>query len=120
MYYDEDPFVEKIKGCADFPIDVETEFDNEVLFDIVFKEKVKPEEVDKVTKALERFFIKYNRWHFKPIHYVSSMWEDAPEQINVFTVRIHIDFGGAMAGAYIGAVKAIANSGADIYRLILN
>lgn len=44
---------------------------------------------------------------------------DPPEKVNVFTIRINIDFGGAMPGAYIGAVKAIAKSGADIYRLIL-
>lgn len=119
MYYDEDLFVAKIKECADFPIDVETEFDVDILFDIVFKERIKQEEVDKVTSALEKFFFKYNRWHLHPIHYVSSMWGDPPETVNVFTIRIHIDFGGAMPGAYIGAVKAIAKSGADIYRLIM-
>lgn len=120
MYYDEDLFIEKIKSCADFPIDVETEFDPDILFDVVFKDRIKQEEVDKVTSALHKFFLRYNRWHIRPIHYISSMWGDPPEKINVFTIRIHIDFGGAMAGAYIGAVKAIARSGADIYRLILN
>lgn len=111
---------EAIKGCADFPIDVELEIYPDVLFDIVFPERIKKEDVDKITTALEKFFIKYNRWHFKPIHYISSMWGDPPEQINVFTVRIHVDFGSAMPTALLGAVKAIARSGADIYRLILN
>ncbi len=117
--YDDDILTRAIKDCADFPIDVETEFDPDVLFDIVFAERVKQEEVDKITSALEKFFVRYNRWHIRPIHYISSMWGDPPEQVNVFTIRIHIDFGGAMPGAYIGAVKAIAKSGADIYRLIL-
>ena len=120
MYYDEDPIVERIKECADFPIDVEMEGAPDVLFEIVFKERIKQEEVDKVTSALEKFFFRYNRWHLRPIHYISSMWGDPPEKINVFTIRIHIDFGGAMPGAYVGAVKAIANSGAEIFRLILN
>ncbi len=109
-----------IKSSADFPIDVELDVYPDVLFDIVFNERIKPEEVKKITDALEKFFIRYNRWHFKPIHYVSSMWGDPPEQINVFTVRIHVDFGSAMPTALLGAVKAIANSGADVYRLILN
>lgn len=114
-----DLLTDAIRGCADFPIDVELEIYPDVLFDVVFTERIKQEEVDKITKTLENFFLKYNRWHFKPIHYISSMWGDPPEQINVFTVRIHIDFGSAMPGALIGAVKAIAKSGASIYRLIL-
>ena len=119
MDYD-DMLTGAIKSCADFPIDVELEGYPDVLFDIVFTERVRQEEVEKITQALHKYFLRYNRWHFKPIHYISSMWEDPPEQINVFTVRIHIDFGGAMLGALIGAVKAIAKSGASIYRLILN
>lgn len=119
MYYDEDPLIEKIKNCADFPIDVELDGYPDVLFDIVLNERIKQDEVKKITTALEKYFFRYNKWHFKPIHYISSMWDDEPEQINVFTVRIHIDFGGAMSGALIGAVKAIAGSGANIYRLIL-
>ncbi len=116
----DDMLTSAIKSCADFPIDVELEGYPDVLFDIVFNEKVKQEEVEKITQALHKFFMRYNRWHFKPIHYISSMWGDTPEQINAFTVRIHIDFGGAMPGALIGAVKTIAKIGADIYRLILN
>ncbi len=115
-----DLLIDAIKGCADFPIDVELEVYPDVLFDIVFKERIKQEDVDKITEALEKFFLKYNRWHFKPIHYISSMWGDPPEQINVFTVRIHIDFGNAMPTALLGAVKAIAKTGVDLYRLILN
>lgn len=115
-----DLLINAIKSSADFPIEVELEGYPDVLFDIVFNERIKQEEVKKITAALEKFFIRYNRWHFKPIHYVSSMWDDTPEQINVFTVRIHIDFGGAMPMALLGAVEAIAKSGADIYRLILN
>ncbi len=122
MYYDDDdPLINTIKNCADFPIDVELDGYPDVLFDIVFNERIIQDEVVKITESLHKFFVRYNRWHFKPIHYISSMWGDTPEQINVFTVRIHIDFGGAMSGALIGAVKAIANSGANnIYRLILN
>lgn len=116
----EDLFVNAIKSSADFPIDVELDGYPDVLFDIVFNERIKPDEVQKITAALEKFFFRYNRWHFKPIHYISSMWGDPPEQINVFTVRIHIDFGGAMPTALLGAVKAIVKSEADIYRLILN
>ena len=116
----EDMLTGAIKGCAEFPIDVELEIYPDVLFDIVFRERIKQEEIDKITQALEKFFLKYNRWHFKPIHYISSMWGDPPQQINVFTVRIHVDFGSAMPTALLGAVKAIARSGADIHRLILN
>ena len=109
-----------IKRSADFPVDFDCEGYPDVLFDIVFNQRIDDGNVEKITKALEKFFLRYNKWHIKPIHYISSMWEDPPEQINVFTIRIHIDFGGAMPFALIGAVKAIAKSGADIYRLILN
>ena len=116
----EDLFVNAIKSSADFPIDVELDGYPDVIFDIVFNERIKQEDVDKITKALEKYFLKYNRWHFKPIHYISSMWGDAPEQLNAFTVRIHIDFGGAITMALLGAVEAIAKTGVDLYRLVLN
>ncbi len=119
MSYD-DLLINAIKSCADFPIEVELDGYPDVLFDIVFNDRIKPEEVKKITEALEKFFVKYNRWHFKPIHYISSMWGDPPEQINVFTVRIHIDFGNAMPTALLGAVKAIAKTDIELYRLILN
>lgn len=115
-----DLLVNAIKSCANFPIDVELEGYPDVLFDIVFNERMNQEDVDKITNKLENFFLKYNRWHFKPIHYISSMWGDPPEWVNAFTVRIHIDFGGAMPMALLGAVEAIAKSDANIYRLILN
>lgn len=119
MYFDPDMLTRSIENCADFPIYVETEFDPDVIFDIVFAERVNQNEVKKITKALQNFFIRYNRWHFKPIHYVSSMWGEPPEQINAFTIQIHIDFGGANPSAFIGAVKAIARSGANIYSMTL-
>ena len=115
-----DVLINAIKSSADFPIDVELEGYPDVLFDIVFNDRIKPDEVQKVTDALEKFFIRYNRWHFKAIHYISSMWGEPLEQVNVFTVRIHIDFGNAMPMALLGAVKAIAKADVDIYRLILN
>ena len=115
-----DLLINAIRNSADFPIDVELDGYPDVLFDIVFNERIKPDEVQKITSALEKFFFKYNRWHLRPVHYISSMWGDPPEQINVFTVRVHIDFGNAMPMALLGAVKAIAKADADIYRLILN
>ena len=120
MFYDEDLLINAIKNCADFPIDIESDLGPDIVFDIVFKERIKQEEVDKITQALHKFFLRYNRWHLRPIHYISSMWGTPPKQINVFTVQIHIDFGNASPASYIGAVKAIANSGAEIYRLILS
>ncbi len=115
----DDPIVGEIKACVSFPIDVECEAYPDVIFNIIFEKHPDQSMVEQVVSTLENYMYAYNKKHFfKPIHYVSDI-DNLPETASVFSVCVHIDFGGANPKALIGAVKAIADTNLPIYRVVL-
>ncbi|MBQ9744650.1 MAG: hypothetical protein IJW19_05940 [Clostridia bacterium] len=120
MNYYDDPFISKLQSSAPFPIDYEIDDGYpDVIFDIIFENPPDEEAKARCVRALAEYMYKYNRIHFiRPIHYVSGI-EDLPSPSSVYSLCIHMDFGGASPRALIGAVKAIADTGLKIYRLVL-
>ena len=118
-YYD-DPFIAKIQEAAGFPVyyEIDDGFPD-VIFDIIFETPPTDNEKRMCVDALIKYANSYNRLHFiRPIHYVSDM-DSLPDPSSVYSLCVHMDFGGASPRALIGAVKAIASTGLKIYRLIL-
>ena len=115
----DDPIVREIKDAVSFPVDVECEAYPDVIFDIIFADHPDPAAVKASVSSLESFILSYNKRHFfRPIHYISDI-DNLPEPSSVFSVCVHIDFGNANPKALIGAVKALADTGLPIYRIVL-